>query len=140
MNPKQCVVFVDRYIDGGIEDDNEILKALKHINYPIPPGIEEEDLFDLYCDNEHLVEEHFGNYIKVNIYDTNPVYNLFLDKFIPYKYFGGSEETFTEIFKEVEDFWTELENELTDYMGVCPRFGAIYFEYDDEIDSEIDLE
>ena len=139
MNPKQCVVFVDRYIDGGIDDEDEILKALKHINYPIPPGIEEEDLFDIYCDNEHLLEEHFGEYILVNIYDTNPVYNLFLDKFIPYKYFGESDETYLEVSEEVTDFWAELENELTNYMGICPRFGAIYLEYDDEIDAEIDL-
>jgi hypothetical protein len=108
MNPKQCVVFVDRYIDGGIDDEDEILKALKHINYPIPPGIEEEDLFDIYCDNEHLLEEHFGEYILVNIYDTNPVYNLFLDKFISYEYFDPFEETYTEIIEEVTDFMVEI--------------------------------
>lgn len=140
MKPKQCVVCVDRYIECEINDDEDILKALEHINYPIPPGVEGEDLFDIYEDQQYTIEEHFGEYIKVNIYDTNLVYDLFLDKFLPYKNFGGSEETFTEIFKEVEDFWTELENELTDYMGVCPRFDSIYFEYDGKIDSEIDLE
>ena len=76
----------------------------------------------------------------MNIYDTSPAYELFLDKFQNYKAFGGYEEVDPEIDEEVSNFWLKLEDELFDYMGLSVRLGEILVEFDNEFDSEIDLE
>ena len=138
MNPKQVVVIIDRIVDDYYHETG--MTGLSHIDCPIHPEMSEDEIFELFQEHEDEIAEHFGNVIKVNIYDTNPAYELFLDKFQNYKAFGGYEEVDPEIDEEVSSFWDELETELFNYMGLGVRLGAILVEFDNEFDSEIDLE
>ena len=76
----------------------------------------------------------------MNIYDTSPAYELFLDKFQNYKAFSDNEDIDPEIDEEVFSFWDDLETALFNYMGLGVRLGAILVEFDNEFDSEIDLD
>jgi len=138
MNPKQVVVIIDRIVEDC--DHETAMIGLSHIDCPIHPEMSEDEIFELFEEHQDEIAEHFGNVIKVNIYDTNPVYELFLDKFQNYEDFSVYEEVDPEIDEEVFAFWDELETELFNYMGLGVRLGAILVEFDNEFDSEIDLE
>ena len=138
MNPKQVVVIIDRIVDDYYHETG--LTGLSHIDCPIHPEMSEDESFELFQEHQDEIAEHFGDVIKLNIYDTSPAYELFLDKFQNYKVFGGYEEVDPEIDEEVFSFWDELETELFNYMGLGVRLGAILVEFDNEFDSEIDLD
>lgn len=138
MNPKQVVVIIDRIVDDC--DHETAMTGLSHIDCPIHPEMSEDEIFELFQEHEDEIAEHFGDVIKVNIYDTNPAYELFLDKFQNYSAFSDDEEVDPEIEEEVFAFWDELETELFNYMGLGVRLGAILVEFDNEFDSEIDLD
>ena len=138
MNPKQVVVIIDRIVDDYYHETG--MTGLSHIDCPIHPEMSEDEIFELFEEHQDEIAEYFGNVIKVNIYDTNPAYELFLDKFQNYKVFGGYEEVDPEIDEEVFSFWDELETGLFNYMGLGVRLGEILVEFDNEFDSEIDLD
>ena len=138
MNPKQVVVIIDRIVDDY--DHEAALRGLSYIDCPIHPEMNEDEIFELFEEHQDEIAEYFGDVIKLNIYDTSPAYELFLDKFQNYKAFGGYEEVDPEIDEEVSNFWLKLEDELFDYMGLSVRLGEILVEFDNEFDSEIDLE
>ena len=138
MNPKQVVVIINRIVDDY--DHEAAMRGLSYIDCPIHPEMNEDEIFELFEEHQDEIAEHFGNVIKVNIYDTNPAYELFLDKFQNYTAFNDDEEVDPEIDEEVTNFWLKLEDELFNYMGLSVRLGAILVEFDNEFDSEIDLE
>ena len=138
MNPKQVVVIIDRIVDDY--DHEAALRGLSYIDCPIHPEMNEDEIFELFEEHQDEIAEHFGDVIKLNIYDTSPAYELFLDKFQNYKAFSDNEDIDPEIDEEVFSFWDELETGLFNYMGLGVRLGAILVEFDNEFDSEIDLE
>ena len=138
MNPKQVVVIIDRIVDDY--DHEAAMRGLSYIDCPIHPEMNEDEIFELFEEHQDEIAEYFGDAIKLNIYDTSPAYELFLDKFQNYTAFSDNEVIDPEIDEEVSNFWLKLEDELFNYMGLSVRLGAILVEFDNEFDSEIDLE